>query len=403
MKLRRVLFWSHLSMGIVVGIVVAFLAATGLLLAFQSEVIALTERSYRIQQPSSNNCINVSELLSSVEQIKARRATSFTIFVDPAKPAEIAFGHEETVLLHPCTGAILATDTSWRSFFWKVRELHRAITLQGIEHPSLRKIKDAANLGFAFLIVTGLVIWLPRKFSWQHLRPIMVLRTKASGRARNWNWHNVAGIWFAIPLLFISATGAIMSYQWANALLYRIAGDTLPQRMEHEGRDSLSIPQKQYPLLNTALASAIHADATWKSIEMQIPSAKSKTIAFTIEEGEIGKPQQRVRLQVKRSTGEVTKVEHFENNTRGRRWRLYARFLHTGELFGFEGKFIAFSAALSLLALVWTGFALSIHRYRNWRTRMQNLKKRNRWAVKCISTESSFLVDMIGLVILEPL
>jgi len=55
--------------------------------------------------------------------------------------------------------------------------------------------------------------------------------------------------------------------------------------------------------------------------------------------------------------------------SRGQRWRTYARFLHTGQIFGLPGQVIALIATLSTLLLVWTGFALTIRRFAAWRAR----------------------------------
>jgi len=46
------------------------------------------------------------------------------------------------------------------------------------------------------------------------------------GKARDWNWHNVLGIWCALPLLVIVLTGVVMSFDWANAMLFRLTGST---------------------------------------------------------------------------------------------------------------------------------------------------------------------------------
>jgi uncharacterized iron-regulated membrane protein len=40
-----------------------------------------------------------------------------------------------------------------------------------------------------------------------------LFRPGLAGRARDFNWHNVIGIWCAPVLLVLTLTGAIMSYQ----------------------------------------------------------------------------------------------------------------------------------------------------------------------------------------------
>ena len=49
-------------------------------------------------------------------------------------------------------------------------------------------------------------------------------RTGISGKARDFNWHNVIGLWCAVPLFFVVAGALVISYPWASNLVYRLAG-----------------------------------------------------------------------------------------------------------------------------------------------------------------------------------
>ncbi len=73
--------------------------------------------------------------------------------------------------------------------------------------------------------------------------------------------------------------------------------------------------------------------------------------------------EQRSELQIDRLSGQLLQWTQVAQVSRGQRWRTYARFLHTGEVFGLPGQIVALIAALSALLLVWTGFALAIRRF----------------------------------------
>ena len=47
MKLRTVLFWTHLTAGLVAGVVILIMSVTGTLLTFQQSVLKMVERSQR--------------------------------------------------------------------------------------------------------------------------------------------------------------------------------------------------------------------------------------------------------------------------------------------------------------------------------------------------------------------
>jgi uncharacterized iron-regulated membrane protein len=370
--LRRIIFWIHLAVGLTVGLVVVFLAITGSILAFQAQITAWAERNARIAQPASVSCLPPSALLSRAEEDQHRPPASLTLFADPHRPAEIVFGRD-TLLVNPCTGEILSRDAGrLRSFFLDVKDLHRWVAWGGVRHENLRAMKDAACLCFLFLLLSGLYLWFPRKINWQHFKPAVLFRPRLKGRARDWNLHNILGFWMALPLLAIVLTGTIMAYPWATALVYRAAGDPPPPvRPGTDPKQTRPLAPEKYSTLDPAIQRAMSQDPRWFSLLMRMPGEKDGPIAFTIDEGEGGKPQQRAQLSIGRKDSRVVRWEPFSANPRGRQWRLYARFIHSGEIFGPLGQLIALLAALSAIALVWTGFSLALRRWAAWRAKQR--------------------------------
>lgn len=372
MTLRKIIFWLHLSIGLLVGLVVAFLAVTGSVLAFQTQITAWAERNARVVAPAPvSTCISPAAILVRASIDQPRPPTSLTLFADPHRPAEVVFGRD-TLLLNPCNGDVIRRDAGkLRAFFSDVKDLHRWVAWGGVRHENLRAVKDAANLCFFFLLLSGLYLWFPRKLRWQHFKPAVLFRPKLRGRARDWNLHNIAGFWMALPLLGIVLTGTIMAYPWATALLYRAAGSPLPPaRVAEAGPKQMkALGIEKYLSLDPAIQSALAQDPHWYSLLMRMPSEKDGSIAFIVDEGEGGRPQQRGRLSIARKDARVVRWEPFAAYPRGRQWWLYARFVHSGEIFGFLGQSIATLAALSALLLVWTGFSLAIRSWSAWRSR----------------------------------
>jgi uncharacterized iron-regulated membrane protein len=372
-SLRRVLFWSHLIVGLAVGAAVAFLAATGILMSYQPQITRLVEASVR---PSSvpGTCESLSSVLSTARKLTSSSGMTVTVFSNPATPTLFTARSDKVYLVNPCTGALLSPKPSGvRAFFSRVKDLHQRVAFGGLRHESLRAVKDAANLLFAFLIVSGIVLWVPRQWRASNLRAASLLRVRLKGRARDWNWHNVAGIWCAISLLIISLTGTVMAYGWANNLLYRLSGTPVPKAPEERRAGGPSA--EDLTVLDALLPIAEAQDNHWQSISIRLPQAADKTVSFTIDDRLDNRPSGRTSLTLSRE-GKIMRWEPFASVSKGRRWRVYVRFLHTGELFGVAGQTVVFFSALALLVLVWTGISLSIRRFASWRQRKKRMEEK---------------------------
>jgi uncharacterized iron-regulated membrane protein len=178
------------------------------------------------------------------------------------------------------------------------------------------------------------------------------------------------------PLAVIALSGTIMAYPWANALLYRVAGDHLPtERAETESKRTKPLPADKFASLDLAIRAAMTQDAKWQSLEMRLPSEKDPNVTFRLEEGDGSDPRQRVQLVLAQTDAHVIRLEPFSNNSPGRRWRLYTRFVHTGEIFGIPGRIVALLACISAFMLVWTGFSLALRRFASWRKRKASHEK----------------------------
>ena len=99
---------------------------------------------------------------------------------------------------------------------------------------------------------------------------------------------------------------------------------------------------------------------------MRLPADSKAPLSFTIDERKAGQPQYRSTVTVDRSTGTIASVERFQDQNLGRRTRSWLRYIHTGEYYGVAGQTIAGIASFAGVMLVWTGFALSLHRLSGW-------------------------------------
>jgi uncharacterized iron-regulated membrane protein len=418
MTFRKILFWMHLPAGLTAGIVIMIMSVTGLLLTYERQILIWADRAFWSAPPSPNATrLPIETLLANTRSALNSLPSTVTVRADPSAPVEAGFGRERIVYVNPYSGAVLGEGSKQpRAFFHSVTDWHRwlATSVQG--RATGRAITGASNLLFLLLVVSGLYLWLPRKWSWQRLKPVLLFRGGLSGKARDFNWHNVFGFWACVPLFFIVLTGVVMSYPWANNLLYRMTGSELPvpvgrgpgggpgggvaqggggerreaerpRRQEGEKRGEgkrkgdgpqggemarlAAAPPADLSLegFDTLWSVAEQQMPGWQSISLRLPATGRGPVTFSIDRGNGGQPEKRAQLTLNRRTGEVVRWETFDTYNLGRRLRSWGRFAHTGEVGGVVGQTIAGVASGAGAFLVWTGMALSWRRFRSWRSR----------------------------------
>jgi uncharacterized iron-regulated membrane protein len=228
---------------------------------------------------------------------------------------------------------------------------------------------DVANIVFIFLMVSGLWIWWPRHWRWKALRSSLAIRFDLGGKARDWNWHNALGFWFLLPLLFVAASGLVLSFRSANLWWGDFAGKHLLAKVQ---------PPASAPPANGA-TSGWHG--VMAQVEQQYPgwrwmmtnnSAHGGNTSFMLGTGSFGQRTLVHTLTVDPAASTILKTSGWDNDIASNRARAIARLGHTGEIVGLWGQWLAFLACLVGLVLVYTGFALSWRRFFPRRTRAKS-------------------------------
>ncbi len=306
--------------------------------------------------------------------------TNITLRADTAAPVAFDFGRERTVFVDPYTGQMLGEGSSrLREFFAAMEDWHRALGLSGDRRSLGRAVTGACNLSFLILVTTGPFLWWPKEWTWNNLKKITLFRGGSWVRARDWNWHNVLGFWCVVPLFLIVITGVIMSYAWANNLLYRMTGNEPPppqvsapgagDRSPRPGERKVSEHAAGFDGLDKLFARAELQVPDWTTIGLRLPNGGTGPLTFSIDRGNGGRPDLRSQLTLDRSSGDVVRWEPFSSYNSGRRLRTWARFTHTGEAGGWAGQTLAVVVSAGACLLVFTGLSLGARRLVAWRER----------------------------------
>jgi len=232
--LHKIIFWSHLLAGVVAGLVIFLMSFTGVILMYESQITDYIERSVRRVMPSADGKrLSYDELIAKARAASPEaRPAMIMVKSDPTASVTVNLGRDNTVFINPYNGQLLGGQSATHNFMREVVDWHRWLGTEGEGRATARAITGACNLAFFWLAVTGVYLWWPRSWQWRGLKMSVLISTRLRGKARDWNWHNVIGFWSSTVLVVLTLTAAVMSYPWANDLLYTLTGSEPPRRRQ---------------------------------------------------------------------------------------------------------------------------------------------------------------------------
>jgi len=423
---RRWLFWIHLVAGVVAGVVILVMSLTGAFIAFEKQLVAWAEGANRRAEPPNEGTAPLS-LQSLVERLRTEQGgppRAMTIHADPSLAVEVMMGGDELFYWDPYTGELRpASARGTRSALRALTAWHRWLGLEGERRSWGKAVTGACNLAFVVLILTGAVLWWPSGRGANRWRMRLWFRPGVRGRARDWHWHHVLGLWCGPVLLVLSGSAIVISYAWAARWVQSLgstedAGTRVPAA-ETRSPEAAVAPGGQPAALDEVWARVRERVPDWQTatirfgaaprgqpgagrtasgdgrttagadserLERGAPSGTAgpgqpdrdpsdgrpegprsggapSTLSFSVREKGAWPVFATVQIVADARSGRILSVQRFSDRPLGRRLRAWLRFLHTGEAFGWPGQLIAMTASLGAVVLVWTGLALSWRRF----------------------------------------
>jgi uncharacterized iron-regulated membrane protein len=159
MAIRKVVFWLHLTAGVVAGSIVLLMSVTGVLLTYERQILGWADRGkLRSEPPSGARRLAVNELREAVGRERGPMAGNavLTVRSDPRELAGIRVGRERPIFVNAYTGRVVEGGSpAARAFFQKTVAWHRWLGVEGPGRATARAITGACNLAFLFLVPSG--------------------------------------------------------------------------------------------------------------------------------------------------------------------------------------------------------------------------------------------------------
>ncbi len=359
--IRGFVFRLHLWVAVAAGLVILMLAVTGVILSLEETATGLAERRYFVDAVFGEPRLAPEEILAAV----AFEATSLQYRAHPRAPVRVHEGRDRYAYVDPYTGDVLGEGPGpLEGFFEGVHNWHRWFNVSDGSVRRARAVTGAVNVAFVFLLLTGPVLWIPRRLTRKALGNTLLLRPGAKGAWRDLSWHQVVGIWSAVPLLAIAASGVTTSYPGVGDRVYPVVGAAVPAEAWPDAVGEMEVASAG--ALGAVLATAEAWVPEWRTLILTLPLGDSREARVEVQAGRAGQPQRIGYLTVDAATGAVRQWESFADDSPGRRAQQFLRYAHTGEYWGLGGQLLAGLFSLAAAVMVWTGLSLAMRRARRF-------------------------------------
>lgn len=222
----------HLWLGVASALVLTVVSLSGTIYVFNSEVVEILNRDKYVLQPSNGiQPLSHEELINRVAESVNGQVASISVPDDRSRAWSLMVRQEGQrrgtfYLVNQYSGELTPqSELRGQSFFSWILRLHRWLLLDS----SLgRPIVGWATIIMLFLILSGLVIWLPRNVKYWYKG--FKLKFTGSAKRLNYDLHRGFGFYAAIFILIMALTGPFWSFEWYRKGFYDVLGVEMPQR-----------------------------------------------------------------------------------------------------------------------------------------------------------------------------
>jgi uncharacterized iron-regulated membrane protein len=351
--------WLHLWLGLSSGIIVFIVSLTGVLFIFCDDIIdGLAYDSLYVQEVKEQKLTPEEILKAFKQQHPDRKASYFVTYRDPKRTIKIASSTKERDLqfswVDPYTGKVLSSGGAY-DVFYVIAHIHSGEMPFG---ETGHLIVEIAVWIFLIELITGIILWWPKKWTKTTRQQSFTIKTKASFKRLNYDLHNVPGFYSLLPALMITITGLIVVNKTVNNATQKVLGGTPEAYSTLFDIKPKYDANKKFAPLTAVIDQLFATDPSFQQVRMSIALKDSITSYYAIAAEEIGlKGIQNGRVfAINRYTGKEMKLP--ASLTKGLKIDDMTMNLHIGFWAGWYGKFFNFIVGIVCAALPFTGFII---------------------------------------------
>lgn len=369
--IKKAILWLHKWLGLAVGLIIVVVSITGCIYVFYDDLkMVIYPDRYSIQEnnmPADMQALPLANLIEIAnnnlpENEKVTRVDLYLekdrtwIFRASKTDADKTLYHNymvyyKRVFINPYNGKVLFVENTKYEFFQMVLQLHQNLLLgKKVGHT----LVSISTIIFIILTLSGLVLWWPKKWKKKLVKKSVWVDFSVKWKRLVYDLHNVLGFQTFIFALLIAFTGLIFSYPGFKKFTATTINAITNTKTENKlvGAEQ-NVTLNTNNILNESLVYAIakNPNADMMSVrlrdsdedqDIQVRLEKNKTSVFKW-------------YYFSQADGKLLNVKSNTNQGIGDGLIAMNFDLHTGYIWGYPTKILAFIVSLICASLPITG------------------------------------------------
>lgn len=381
-RLKNSIRLLHLWAGLLSGVVIFIVCLTGSLYVFRAPIENGLNHQMVFVEPEESEFISLDTIRGRLEA-KNFTINTLTVYGKPNRSHEISYTANDgsdagTFYVNPYSGEILGKRSSVLSpFFEFVLAVHKNLLLSNLG----KQVVGASVLIFIFMLLSGFILWLPRKA--KELLMALKLRLRV---VKLIDLHKVPGVYSLALLFIIAVMGLYISYPWVkSALIISFGGNPVlsnaSEEQETKIREELAnsfsdLLRKQLAnkLTENELGEQASLDQVLLTANNELPYQGIVTVSLPTPENSWIKVRKMNRQNFLKAivydelefskSGTLTSKYLFVEKSTDQKFIALSLPLHTGEILGWPSLVLYFLVSLVGASLPVTGTILWYKRKR---------------------------------------
>ena len=375
-QLKKIASKLHLILGLTSGIIVFIVSITGALYVFEQEWRDLTQAKYLYVDRQVAEETPLSRVTSIVtENYPKAKITNIRLQKidneDKAAAIIVQTKDKKAISLNPYSGEIIGVRNMKTDMMSVAVDIHTHLLLGDVGE----QIIKWNVLIFFFMVITGLVLWLPP--NWKMLKWVLTLKKAKTPVQLNYDLHRILGFYASFILLIIATTGIWWVFESVQHTIYSATNSpkTLLEKVKQPKAPPQYFTEKQpiFTVQNAFDAVNNNPEYTgWHQAFVQPPkdSATPMSVLLRYPYSWVRKQN---RISFDQFTGQVLRADLYKNYSTGDKIRVSNYDWHTGRIGGIFTKILFFFAALFSASLPITGFLIWFNKWKMGRKRQNNM------------------------------